>query len=176
MNLNRTILLVLFASLVFVPAQAQDSALNQGIIQFCQEHMGQKVGDGECFALANVALHQAGGTRSFRDNPANGDYVWGALVLSMEGTGSAQASSGSLESVQAGDIIQFRDCRFQHKKSWVSFGHHTAVIAQVGNDGKEWKIYQENFGGKKIVTTLTLHPKELTKGWFRVYQPMKKGK
>jgi hypothetical protein len=155
-----------------LPATAAESALNRSIVQFCEEHLGQKVGTGSCFALANQALHQAGATRRFRDSPGQGDYVWGELVFYLEATGADPKTSGSLESVVPGDIIQFRDCHFQRKGGFANFGHHTAVIREVNKDGLEWKILQENFGGKRFVTALTLRPRDLKKGWIRVYQPL----
>ena len=70
-------------ALTSVPAQ--DPSLNQKIVQFCEAHIGQKVGDGECFALASHAFHEAGATRHFADSPNKGDYVWGTLIVQVAG-------------------------------------------------------------------------------------------
>src|ERR1700727_616597 len=110
---NRFTLLIglLIAGLGSVTAIAQNATLNEKIMRFCEDHRGQKVGDGECFALANDALHAAGGTRRFKDSPGKGDYVWGELIF----TGQPGGSLDGAEKILPCDIIQFRDTVFKAK-------------------------------------------------------------
>ena len=85
--------------------------------------MGQKVGNGECFALANEALHEGGGTRRFKDDPGKGDYVTqGTLVYYVGAQGVEQTTSGQLGTILPGDIIQFRSTFLNIKKAPTTTG------------------------------------------------------
>ena len=61
-------------------------------------------------------------SRDFKPEPPlkEDDYVWGKLL-------------GSKEAPLPGDIIQFRDAKFEHvtpnSKSWQTMQHHTAIVA-----------------------------------------------
>src|SRR6476620_10099007 len=75
------------------------------IVGFARRQRGSRVGDGECFTFADRALSTAG-ARSASDYGAvtpNTDYVWGSSV--------------SLSDLQAGDVIQLRDYRFDREVS-----------------------------------------------------------
>lgn len=155
-----------------LPSPAQETPINQKIANFCLEHQGQEVGNGNCFALAYRALIDAGGEYRFRQNPGRGDYVWGDLVYYFERDGSATNSVGNGGSILPGDIIQFRDCRFGGNGWWQDFEHHTAVIVGIKDDGKALIILHQACDGKNFVTALTIRPEALEKGWFRVYRPL----
>ena len=101
------------------------------IVDFARRQVGQRVGDGECFALADQALRSAGAGSAADFGPVgtDTDYRW---------------SSQRVEASQAqpGDIIQFRNFTVETRtdrpdKSWQSNSesrpHHTAVV--VANDG-----------------------------------------
>jgi hypothetical protein len=101
------------------------------IVQFAQSRVGQKVGDGECFALADEALRGAGASSAadFGHVAPDADYKW-----------SSQQVSPS--DAKPGDIIQFRNFKITTKTvgsdgsggdSWEERPHHTAVV--VSNDG-----------------------------------------
>ena len=63
-----------------------------------------------------------------------------------------------------GDIIQFRDAVFKKKKRSEHFEHHTAIVEEVGNNGSDIKLLQQNYAGKKFVTELNLHLPDLKVG------------
>ena len=169
MGLGLSLLVLIFSLL---SGSAQEPLLNQKIVNFCETNLDQKVGNGNCYALAHCALIDAGAKPKFDDYPGKGDYVWGYLVYYLERDETAVKSSGKIDSILPGDVIQFRDCRFAEKNWSQSFGHHTAVIVGVENGGKALKILQQNYNGKNVVTALTIHPMALEKGWFRIYQPL----
>ena len=152
-------------------APGQTINVNESIAHFCEQHLGQKVGSGECASLASQALHQVGLKRKFKDSPGQGDYVWGKLVLVLTGTGSDPAVEGQTNAIARGDIIQFRDALFRRGRHTVHCGHHTAVVDAVYNDGSSVTILQENFNGKQFVTAMNLDLLDLKSGWIRVYQP-----
>ena len=158
MGVSLSLWLLTFSSL---SSPAQEPLLNQKIVNFCEEHLGRKVGNGNCYALAHCALIDAGARAKFPDYPGKGDYVWGDLVYYMERDGAAVKSSGNTDFILPGDVIQFSDCRFGGKGWSQGFGHHTAVIVAVKYGGKELKILQQAYNGKSVVTPLTIHPLEL---------------
>ncbi|HEV2319667.1 MAG TPA: hypothetical protein VGV18_07955 [Verrucomicrobiae bacterium] len=143
------------------------AALGANVVQFARQRTGQKVGDGECFALADQALRSAG-AKSAADFGAitpNGDYKWSSQQVSPT-------------DAKPGDIIQFRNFRVVIKTvhadgSWEERSeerpHHTAVV--VSNDGSgNLTVLEQNvsIGGSagqaqktvrqnKIVTTAGSH-------------------
>src|SRR5688572_29468842 len=106
------------------------------VVRFSRQRMGQRVGDGECFALADRALRHAG-ARSADDYGTivpDADYVWGALV--------------SLADVRPGDVVQFRDYRYDREVETQNAAgsivtntdfqerpHHTAIVERVDGNG-----------------------------------------
>jgi len=106
------------------------------IVGFARRQRGSRVGDGECFTFADRALSTAG-ARSASDYGAvtpNTDYVWGSSV--------------SLSDLQAGDVIQLRDYRFDREVSvnnpdgsgsndsdFQERPHHTVIVESVDGNG-----------------------------------------
>src|SRR5437016_3054130 len=97
--------LLLITSCISMPAPpvmaATDTGsippLNARVLQYCDEHMGQCVGNGQCSALAVQAIHAAGGRGRSKPYPAWNDYVWGKEVCFIEGTpNGTKVSSGSM--------------------------------------------------------------------------------
>src|SRR5437588_425038 len=86
------------------PSFAEDDAIppiNAKVLQYCNDHMGQKVGNGQCAGLAVQAIDAAGGRGRDKPYPAWNDYVWGREVCFIEGTESGtKVSSGSLSDVK----------------------------------------------------------------------------
>jgi hypothetical protein len=112
------------------------STPNQKVHHWVRGRLGQKVGKGECWDLAELALQQAGAQGSAEQGPMgdDADYVWGDRV--------------ELTEVRPGDILQFRDYTVTTRtethvefddgsssESWkeqkAKRGHHTAVVDHV---------------------------------------------
>lgn|SRR5215831_5321264 len=100
------------------------------IVQFAQDRRGRRVGDGECFALADKALRTAGAKSAadFGTVADDTDYVWGTAI--------------ALSAVQPGDVVQFRDYKYNRREEKADGGwrehsesrpHHTAIV--VSSDG-----------------------------------------
>ena len=72
--------------------------LNQKVVKWAVGKIGQSVGAGECWDLANSALLQAGAGSSADFGPMgdDADYVWGTPIP-------------DLKDVIPGDILQYRD-------------------------------------------------------------------
>jgi hypothetical protein len=159
------------------PLRAPLPPLNQKVIDFVRSKTGQKVSNGECTNLAVEALRGAG-ARLYGFDPG-GDFVWGRPV-------------DSFRDALPGDILQFRDAVFQGKKwvtrrRWVSwhyeYPHHTAVVAEVRDAGREVTVLHQNVGpqgatdaAKKVVREDTIRTDSLQKGgrvW--IYRPVAPG-
>jgi len=138
---------------VDAPAAAPTAAIAESVVSYASRRLGRRVGNGECFTLADRALRHAG-ARSAADYGAilpDGDYVWGTEV--------------SLANLRPGDIIQFRgyrctvttvtetesatntDERVQERL------HHTAIVEQVGENGAVTVLEQNIPPGSPVVRT-----------------------
>ena len=168
-------------TLVFAAAApAGTNILGERIALFCKLNKDKKVGDGDCYDLAQHALAAAGAKPEFlfRNFPNKEDYVWGAPVLYVDARESGLKHAGRIKDVQPGDVIQFRDTKFAGKNSsgggtyTLKYSHHTAIVAAVDKDGKTIRILHQNFGGKKFVLGGSIIPEHLQSGWIRIYRPI----
>ena len=116
-------------------ASAGTVSMADQIVASARRRAGERVGNGECFTLVDRAL-RAGGARSAADfGPIapDADYVWGQSV--------------SLSGVQPGDVIQFRNYRYDRDvvtrtasrtdttTEFQTRPHHTAIVERVGANG-----------------------------------------
>jgi hypothetical protein len=108
-------------------------SINQQVVRWSEGQMGQQVGAGECWDLADRALKNSGANSSTTTGK-NDDYVWGTTVTSTQ--------------VTPGDILQFRNYNvttttitkvtFDDDSGWddtktstESRPHHTAVVSRA---------------------------------------------
>lgn len=117
--------------------------------------------------MAHRALKAAGAAPWRKpDSPGKGDYVWGELVLTVEGGEDAPTLVGSYDDIRPGDVAQFRDAKFPRS----SYSHHTAVVESFG--GGLLRVLQQNVRGDKAVRRGSMRLDRLRKGWVRVYRPV----
>jgi hypothetical protein len=132
--------------------QAVDPAAQ--IVAFPRRRLGQRVGDGECFTLADGALHAAG-ARSAGDYGIvvpDADYVWGTAV--------------PLSDLRPGDVIQFRNYRYDREiettnrdrsatstHDFQERPHHTAIVERVGGYGAVTVLEQNSPDGSPVSRT-----------------------
>jgi hypothetical protein len=115
---------------------AAAAGVGDRVLGFVRRQRGSRVGNGECFTLADRALSHAGARSAsdFGTVTPNADYVWGSSV--------------SLSDLQAGDVIQMRDYRFDRDvvvenpdgsgstdSDFQERPHHTAIVESVGSNG-----------------------------------------
>jgi hypothetical protein len=83
--------------------KGSSASMAEQIVAYARRLAGQRVGDGECFALADGALANAGAKSAsdYGTVAPDIDYVWGVAV--------------SLADVRRGDIVQFHDYRFDRE-------------------------------------------------------------
>jgi hypothetical protein len=157
-------------------------SVNEKVLQYAKDHVGEKVGNGQCTALAFEALRFAGAKR-FPPSGDDADYVWGKRLA-------------SLKEAKPGDVLQFRDAVFKGKGrlpdgrrgSWRQwFPHHTAIVSGSKNGGKVLLIIHQNFvasnkseksekkddAEKYTVQEGAITLSELQPGgWVRAYRPV----
>jgi hypothetical protein len=111
------------------------SSRGRTIVGFASRRSGSRVGDGECFALADQALRSAGAKSAsdYGTITPDGDYTWGVSV--------------TLSDLQPGDVIQFRDYSYERtvvtqrsdatttETTTEGRPHHTAIVQSVDRDG-----------------------------------------
>lgn len=123
--------------------------LSQKVVDFAVRNIGQQVGNGECWTLANEALKAAGA------QPADG-YTFGTPL--------------SLNEIRPGDILQFTNARFEEPGYYVTMGapNHTAVVYSIS--GERVFILQQNFNGKRTVGTFDIRFSTMTSGDLKAYR------
>lgn len=126
-------------------------SVTQQVVGYARRHSGQRVGDGQCFALADHALSSAG-ARSAADYGTvapDADYTWGTSV--------------ALADLQPGDIIQFRDYRYDREVTtekpngssqidddFQERPHHTAIVESVQGGGEVVVLEQNAPAGSAV--------------------------
>ncbi|HEX4608945.1 MAG TPA: hypothetical protein VH092_12130 [Urbifossiella sp.] len=155
--------------------------INEKVLDYAKKSLGERVGNGECWTLAHDALGAAGAKSSpqYRDFPSKDDYVWGDLVLAVTTKGGKQTEEVGPRklSIAPGDIIQFRGVVFSGPypgggNYTLTAPRHTAVVADVGPDGRTLGVLHQNWNGKRVVQELTFVLGDLTDGGVRVYRPL----
>ena len=130
------------------PTQTQPSMASQ-IVAFPRQHYGERVGDGQCFALADRALRGAGARSADHYGTITGDadYVWGTPV--------------GLADVRAGDVIQFRNYEWlkrvdrddgSFREDGGGRPHHTAIVESVDANGAV-TVLEQNVKGSPVRRT-----------------------
>lgn len=129
-------------------------AVSAGVLDYALRSLGSKVGDGECWTLADEALKHARAGR-----PAGGAGF--GRVLESE------------ELLRPGDVLQFEGARFEAESGkWLSMPHHTAVVGRV-MEGRCVELLHQNFGRDgKSVSRLVLDLDALSRGTVDCYRPI----
>lgn len=124
--------------------------LNGQVLDFCRSHLGQKVGNGQCSVLVDMALRSSGALPLGSFGGAvtdDGDYVWGRSI--------------TLNQLEPGDVLQFRNFRYHLREdrfdgSWYEwnedFPHHSAVVVSYDGNGKVTIIEQNAPAGGPVKT------------------------
>jgi hypothetical protein len=156
------------------------NALNNGVADFAKRNLGKQVGNGTCWTLVERALESVGGKTSNdltknKKNFKDADYVWGKLI--------------TIEALQTGDIIQFRNHTFRATKSDGSNqiyirGHHSAIVASSATMVGVGVIYvyESHVNGSGNVQTNIVYLKSgsydgigvVVEGTICCYRPIKK--
>jgi hypothetical protein len=141
--------------------------------------MGQQVGDGECWTLANEALKAIGASASSQGREPcmpSQSYVHGSLIYSFTPATSPypEPRGGVREAgVARGDIVQLLSAHFKSKdgrnQKWAGAPDHTAVVVGVEPDDVV-RVVEQNIGGVKKVREGSYDMSELVKGEARIFR------
>lgn len=132
--------------------------LNKQVIKFVDSKMKKRVGRGECWDLAAEALQLI-------NAKWNGKYKYGKEVFYQS------------ECIFPGDIMQFEGVTVKYVTDGFKYkekmAHHTAIIHEVKDKGHFVLAHQNTrFSGRKVGLS-TLELKNITKGKFKIYRPIK---
>jgi hypothetical protein len=154
------LLICSFAGAQKIAAPCNDvPALNQAIVDVLKPYIGKKIGRGECWDAAELALNTV-------KAEWDGLYVFGRVI------------DITTECIQPGDIVQFDKVEMEVKTEngsySESFYQHTAIVYKVNGPGDLELIHQNTgqFGRKMGVSDFNLANK--TKGTMTFYRPVKK--
>jgi hypothetical protein len=162
------------------PAELEEYRIRYGdsVAGWSESMMGQQVGNGECWTLANDALKAVGDdcrARGIEPPMTSQSYIHGFLVFSYYPPSPPTPPGGVTASMVArGDIIQFLSCIFEKRgggKGYCGMPDHTAVVTGVGRDGVIDAVHQ-NTGGVKKVCRAQFNFGELTSGEVRIFRPV----
>ena len=135
----------------------QHADLNEAILQFASEHLGQQVGNGECWTLAAEAMAAAGAAPPKL-------YDFGDEV--------------ALDEIVPGNILQFEEAYFRGVDYYLQMGapHHTAIVVSV--DRSKVTLLNQNVNGSKVVMYSVINLLELKSGSITAYaaQPGRSGR
>ncbi len=143
---------------------------------WCERQMGKKVGNGECWTLANDGLKAVAEECKARgEEPcmASQSLAHGAQVYSFVSPNPPSHPSVLDAGVRRGDLIQFWTARFENEHGWKTAGmpDHTSVVVNVRSDGV-MEVLEQNVGGVKIVKKGEYDLGTLTEGEVRVFRPV----
>jgi hypothetical protein len=121
------------------------------VFDFVRASWGKKVGNGQCWTLADVAYREAGIER-----PGNDLRIWGGLV------------DWKNDAIRPGDILELRSARFA---KMMSGPEHTAVVMKVFPEPGKFLVYHQNWGpaGMKV-SSETFDLNELISGQAMIYR------
>jgi hypothetical protein len=134
-------------------AKQSGPSMADRIVAFARRQRGERVGNGECFTLADRALRSADAksARDYGSVTPDADYVWGASV--------------SLADLRPGDVIQFRDYRYDRQvvvetssetrtsEDTQERPHHTAIVQSVDGNGAVTVLEQNSPEGSPVTRT-----------------------
>lgn len=125
--------------------------VNKAILDFCFDHYGKQVDNGECAMLAVLAVRSAK-ARPMQNKDKT--YVWGETL-------------GADDTVLAGDIVQLENAKFS---DGIQAPHHTQIIRRVLGKG-QYQVLEQNSNGRRTVGLGKINLKLLTQGTVVIYRP-----
>ena len=159
----------------FTETSANAQSIGDNVVSYLNGAMNARVGGGESDHLATEALRIAGGefvaSDLGTDSPSAGDKVWGTLVTKIVCDNSGWFDYGSNNQCLQGDIIQFGGATFGNTIYPAQF---TAIVATVNVGGRPSSVYQQNFGGNRVVQQASIDTTKLMSGWMCIYRPIQR--
>ena len=134
-------------------AKTSHGSMADAIVGYAAQRLGHHEPDGQCFALVDHALREAGARSAADFGPVvpGEDYVWGTEV--------------GLSDLTRGDVVQFRDYVYQsvvvtetsegtRTEEWKEGRpHHSAIVERVGENGAVTVLEQNSPDGAPVTRT-----------------------
>ncbi|KAI9737719.1 MAG: hypothetical protein M1818_005723 [Claussenomyces sp. TS43310] len=147
------------------------------VARWCEAKMGQQVGNGECWTLADEALKAVAAeerAQGLEPCMSSQGLVHGSVLYSYLPPKPSEPRGGvDAAGVARGDIAQFLTAHFKRKdgmgESWAGAPDHTAVITHVEKGGV-LRVVESNSGGVKRVKEGRYDFSELVKGEIRIFR------
>jgi hypothetical protein len=145
--------------LSFTPAADDDlPQLNRQVLEYVESVIGEQVGRGECWDLANQAL-------LLIDAKWDGRYKYG------------KEYNPRRTAVLPGDLIQFKDVKVRYREGNTiyteSMDHHTAIVYRVLEDGTLELAHQNTTFSGRTVGVSKLDPTTVVSGRMWFYRPVR---
>ena len=127
---------------------------NPAVLIWASGKVGQSVGAGECWDLANSALTKAGAGASsdFGPTGVDSDYIWGDEVSDLKDAlpGDILQYRDFSQTTTTTTTVVFKDGLEQSNAPWTEINrpHHTAVISKNPGNGA-LTVLEQNYGGNK---------------------------
>lgn len=145
-----------------------------GVASWAEASIGRQVGNGECWTLAQEAIEKS----SHGFAMSSQGYTHGAVVY--HAIGGASAPLAYNDSIRRGDILQFKNGKFETRNSQgvvvststVGMPDHTSVVTSVSENNRVVDILQQNVGGVKIVQKGQHNLDEFTEGEIKIFRPV----
>lgn len=138
--------------------------INQRVIEYTEKVIGESIGSGECWDLADYVLTAA--EAKFDKSSSKTLYIFGKLYDPDE------------ESILPGDIIQFQDVQVKQKEGNIiytsNYTHHTAIVYQVLNKNTLKLAHQNTSFSARNVGVNELNLEDVRKGKMFFYHPISK--
>jgi len=162
-------------------ANIDDNRYGNALASWCESRMGTKVGNGECWTLANDGLKAVATTcRENAQEPcmSSQSLVHGSLIYMFAPAITPQPSprGGVREAdVARGDIIQFLTAHFKKggREAFAGMPDHTSIVTHVEPTGG-LKVVEQNSGDVKVVKTGFYDMADLVAGEVRIFRPVGK--
>lgn len=148
------------------PDEYEEFELNHLMIDFIDQNMGDTIGTGECWDVAQYFL-----------DSYSADWV--------RTTNFGKLLDPALDEIKPGDIIQFQSVRLKSETvtqvgdmtyySWstqtLGTPDHTAVVYEV-IDNLHYQLAHQNIGGRRYIQVTEVDLNNLVSGTYRVYRPI----
>lgn len=144
----------MFITTFSLAQKAPTPELNLQIVKIIKSNINKTIDRGECWDLANLVLSETN---------AKWDHQFGF----------GREIKYSIDSIYAGDIIQFTNAKIQMADGVVwRFGQHTAIIYEIDKN-KKIKIAHQNVNNVRKVIISDFEPEGLIEGKLKIYRPIK---
>lgn len=163
--------LTLASVLQETPQVTAPPSLGDRIVSISAESVGKRFGNGECATFVDHVLRSAKAKPfgSWKDDPKPGDYVWGTRIATAE-----SAQTPTLDEIRPGDILQFRDAKFELKTTYrretITASHHTAIIETYDPKTGMATLLHSNSEGRLQVARSRYPLTKITQGQFWAYR------